>query len=637
MRDARHRAAPAIHPVPGAIVHNEHGAECVILSITSEMKVIVREVGSGEHATLELHEIGFREIFRSSKKVEVARNVSFAGVTEHDWKIAERRREILAPLCAQRRTSRAQREEACAELEGVSQATLYRMINDLRRTQLLSSLLPSHPSGGKGKSRMLELEHWIQSGINEYYLTGQKLSKAETIRKIAEDFREGKEKPPAENTIRHRLCAVDARKAAKARHGSAAARRHDPHQPRHNKLRDVTYPLQVTQIDHTMIDVMVVDDVHRKPIARPWITVLLDVFSRVVLGFYISLDPPSSMSAGLCITHGILPKAGWLEELGLKGKVKWPFFGIMDVLHMDNAKEFRGKTLEFGCNQHNIHAHFRPVKNPKYGAHIERFMGTLASKMKSIPGATFSNSREKGEYDPEKTAEKTLAELEKWLVVTFAEYHSTKHTGIDMKPEQRYHDGIFGTSTTPPRGVPSFPSDAAQLQLDFMPYFERVIQPGGVVIDGIWYFDDCFRRYINVKDSKTKSGIFYQFRRNPHDISVIYFQDPFSGRHVEVGYADARLPPGISLWEYKVARRQMKENGTGIEDTKSVMALVIERRKIDQEASEKTKVARKQVQRRKEHAKAREKNVVARPESVRKSGPPDVIAGYNPDEIEAFE
>jgi putative transposase len=44
-------------------------------------------------------------------------------------------------------------------------------------------------------------------------------------------------------------------------------------------------PLEVVQIDHTLVDVVVVDELERLPLGRPWLTLAIDVASRMVNGF----------------------------------------------------------------------------------------------------------------------------------------------------------------------------------------------------------------------------------------------------------------------------------------------------------------------------------------------------------------
>lgn len=75
--------------------------------------------------------------------------------------------------------------------------------------------------------------------------------------------------------------------------------------------------LEVVQIDYTPVDVIVVDEAHRLPIGRPWLTLAIDVATRVVVGFYVSLEAPSSTSVALCLTQSVLPKEPWLKARAL--------------------------------------------------------------------------------------------------------------------------------------------------------------------------------------------------------------------------------------------------------------------------------------------------------------------------------
>ena len=151
----------------------------------------------------------------------------------------------------------------------------------------------------------------------------------------------------------------------------------------------------------------------------------------------------------------------------------------MDSLHCDNAREFRGDMLLVACNEYDIDLILRPVKKPRYGAHIERLMGTVSEALKSLKGATFSGPEQKGEYDADGNACLTLEELEKWLILMFTNYHcNLVHTGIGTTPEQRWREGLMGTKTLPRRGLQPPPADIEKLRLDFLPFHERVINPG---------------------------------------------------------------------------------------------------------------------------------------------------------------
>jgi putative transposase len=75
------------------------------------------------------------------------------------------------------------------------------------------------------------------------------------------------------------------------------------------------------------------------PIGRPWITLAIDVASRMASGFYLSHDAPSIVSVVLVLTQCTLRKDSWLSKRRL-GSIKWPVSGIPDGVHLDNAKEF---------------------------------------------------------------------------------------------------------------------------------------------------------------------------------------------------------------------------------------------------------------------------------------------------------
>ena len=66
-----------------------------------------------------------------------------------------------------------------------------------------------------------------------------------------------------------------------------------------------------------------------------------------------------------------------------------------------------------------------------YPDDIERLLGTILREIHNLPGTTFSNPRERGEYDSEAKAAMTLAELEKWLATYIVEvYHQRMHPDV---------------------------------------------------------------------------------------------------------------------------------------------------------------------------------------------------------------
>ena len=210
---------------------------------------------------------------------------------------------------------------------------------------------------------------------------------------------------PHNNTIRARISKLDPQFKIAKRQGKKAAE--EQFKPSEGSFPNADFPLAVVQIDHTKLDIILVDDVYRKPIGRPWITMAVDVFSRMIPGFYISFDPPSALSAGLCLAHSVLTKETWLAQHEVEGL--WPCWGLPRKIHLDNAREFHGKVLEKACKQYGIDIEWRPVARPHFGGHIERLLGTVLQEIHTLPGTTFSNVVERSNYDSEDSAVFTLS------------------------------------------------------------------------------------------------------------------------------------------------------------------------------------------------------------------------------------
>lgn len=470
--------------------------------------------------------------------------------------------------------------------------------------------------------------------VQEQYLTQQRPSVAKAAQEIRRRCHVAELDPlPAVSTIYRHLSWLDERESLKRREGRRAAEQR--FRVNIGSIPGAEYPLAIVQVDHTLLPVIIVDDKHRKSIGRAWITLAIDVFSRVCLGMYLTLESPSAMSAGMCISHAILPKDDWMARQGC-GDIEWPFYGPMDVLHMDNAREFRGKMLAVATREYHIDIHFRPVKNPRFGAHIERLMGTVSEELKGLKGATFANPQQKGEYDAEGNACMTFDELEKWLILMFARYHRDVHSGIGTTPTTKWREGILGTRGKMGRGIPPVLTDAEKVRIDFMPYIERTIQGDGVREDGIHYFHDVLRPWVGERDpANPRRGKQFRFRYDPRDKSVLYFFDTDLKRYQAIPYRDSSLPPA-SVWELRAAKSAAKAAGMKDYRERDLFALLTRQRELEEAAAANTKAARRAEQQRKQQNKARVRKSqdLPRASKVEPSRSPPAIRGYDPDDIQ---
>lgn len=524
---------------------------CTIIRNIDVRRISIEEIETGI-----VHTVNISEISPAQSDKEVV-NRNMLELTDSDWEIAQNRFRIIRPVLENR--GDLQIVENAAEEAKVDKATIYRWIGRYEQTGSIASILGKKKTGGRGKSRLSkELEQIIQKCIEEVYLTSFRKSINYLIRAIAFECNKADIKMPHSTTIRRRINEISEQEKVKQRYGKKIS--DNKFRPIRGNFPHANHPLSVVQIDHTPVDIILVDEVFRQPFNRPYLTVAIDVFSRMIVGINISFDPPGAMGTGLCVSNAILEKDAYLNKLGVDGS--WPCWGVMETIHVDNAKEFRGIMLKKACENYGINLEFRPVATPHYGGHIERFLGSFSKAVHDLPGTTFSNTKERSTYKSEKHASFTLAEFEKWMVTYIVNvYHKTVHSSIGMTPEEKYIEGIFGNDEIKGIGLPPRFNNERKVRLDFMPYTERTIQVSGVVIDHIHYYDEILRKYINVENKRQKQKK-YSFRRNPKDISVIYFFDPDTNEYFEIPYRDARHPP-MSIWEYRAAVKKWKEENPG--------------------------------------------------------------------------
>lgn len=355
---------------------------------------------------------------------------------------------------------------------------------------------------------------------------------------------------------------------------------------------DKEIPYHTFEIDHTPLNIMVVDAETRQSIGRAWITAVIELHSRVVPGFSVSLDGPSTASLSSAIRHAILPKDTWLSDRGIE--MKWEIFGKPVLIHADNAKEFRGNTLRRVCKSYGIDLNWRAVKKPRYGAHIERLMGTLSEILKDVKGTTYANPGERNEYDSDGNAIMTLDELERWLAYRIGViYHRTRHTGIDNQtPLTRLNNAIFGTKDKPGSGLPPIVRDPRRLYLDFLPRFSHAIQTTGVKIEYVRYFDDALRPFVGIKEpANPRRSRKWDFARDDRQISPIYFFNPQSNEYVDIPFANLSRPP-ISVWELKAAKKYLKDHGGDPTDEDEIFKAYEKLRELESLSENKTKAQR---------------------------------------------
>ena len=345
---------------PGTVIYHQ-AKEYVVKHLLDLTSLLAKDMNSGAVTRLEIRDIS---VVPSANLEQVRPDLEV--IPDEHWKVAQTRFDIIRPLLADPQRTRAKVQARAAEF-GKHTNSLYTWIKLYEESGTLTALMPQERSD-KGLKRVdAAIEQIIQKAIDEEYLNKQQKSPNKVYEAIEMLCKNAGLKPPHSNTVRNRLNALPEAVKIHRRRGAKAAR--DRFAPSLGQFPGADYPYAVIQIDHTPLDIITVDDVHRLPLDRPYLTLAIDVFSRMIVGFHVSYDPPSAVSVGLCLSQAILPKDLLLAEMDIS--TPWPCWGIPTTVHADNAKEFRGAMLTKACKQYDINLEWRPVGRPHFGGHIE--------------------------------------------------------------------------------------------------------------------------------------------------------------------------------------------------------------------------------------------------------------------------
>jgi len=216
------------------------------------------------------------------------------------------------------------------------------------------------------------------------------------------------------------------------------------------KAIEATRPLEYVMFDHTEVDVWaVVHDEHGEPafVVRPYLTLAIDVYSRMILGAVLGFDPPSVSTVARCLRQVVRKKEFLWETYGYDkgGADGW---GKPFTIIVDNGKEFVSPSFQSACEAAGIDVEWAPVKMPTYKAYVERVFGTLNTIIwHKLPGGLPLTPQERQalELKPEVEAVFPLYLLEKamWNAIVNL-YHLEVHTGEGMgiSPALKWRRGI---------------------------------------------------------------------------------------------------------------------------------------------------------------------------------------------------
>lgn len=348
-------------------------------------------------------------------------------------------------------------------------------------------------------------------------------------------------------------------------------------------ILEITHSNQIWQIDHTKLDILLIDSEDKKVIGRAYISLVMDSYSGCVAGFYIGFEAAGSHEVGLALRHAILPKH-YGKEYELQEV--WSVCGIPEYIVTDRAKEFKSEHLKQISLQLGFIRRLRAF--PQAGGLIESIFDKINKEVLSLYGGYTGSRVEERPPEAEKTACLTLDRLEKILVKYFVD-HYNRHDYPRVRNQKRIERWKSSFLLEKPLLI-----DERKLDICLMKVAYRNVEKYGCVNFLGWvYQGDCLVNYEGKQVSLRYD------KRNI--VTVLAYTRPINqhpGEYIGVIKARDCEREKMSLAELNYIKKKLRDSGKEVDNS----SILNERLSIFEDV-EKTRKSRRKQRRKKAQQK----------------------------------
>ena len=378
-------------------------------------------------------------------------------ITDNEREAALIKYHIIQPFLQNAKTI-----ATICEAQQLSRRTISRWIANYREHGFIG-LLPAKRHD-KGKTRSCSLE--VRQLIEGIYLQNRHLSRASIYRKVQAATSELNTSCPSYRTTCSIIAKIPEDMVVLAHQGTKQYKQQFDllcnHQAKHSN--------ELWQADHMLLDILILSETPKGKAIRPWLTIIIDDYSRAIAGYELSFMAPSAMKTALALRQAI-----WRKK-----EPQWSICGIPNILYTDHGSDFTSKHIEQVCIDLKIQLIFSAIGEPRGRGKIERFFRTLNQLLLSeLPGYINSKSP---------VAKYTLAELNIMIQKFIIEYNQRLHPSVKEAPKTRWEMKGF---------LPNMPVSIDQLDLLlFTVTKSRLIQRDGIRFQGLRYLDPLLANYV---------------------------------------------------------------------------------------------------------------------------------------------
>jgi putative transposase len=405
-------------------------------------------------------------------------HVKLAGASERDLKIANER---MASIQIQDSSDRG--------AQATPERTLRFWKARFKRAEQVHGdgyvgLLPEVSRRGNRRDRLSEETRKLMSeSIEQDFESRKQKSKYAAWIALKHKCEQKGIAPPSYKTYRLSCGKRSRFEQTSKRKGHRAAYIHEPAfwsldltTPRHGDR-----PFEIGHIDHTELDVELLCSVTGQVLGRPWLTLLVDAFSRRMLALYLTFDPPSYRSCMMVLRNCV------------KHHQRLP-----QTLVVDGGREFESTYFETLLARYECIKKTRPPAKARFGSVCERLFGTTNTQfvhnLRGNTQITKDVRQATSSVDPKRLAAWSLGDLHQRLTeYLFEIYDRMDHPALGQSPREAFARGLEAGGLRLQRIVP-YDQDFILCSMPTTTKGTAQLRPGkGVKINNIYYWSDRFR------------------------------------------------------------------------------------------------------------------------------------------------
>ncbi len=330
---------------------------------------------------------------------------------------------------------------------------------------------------------------------------------------------------------------------------------------------EVFGPASRYQIDATVLDVYLLSRLRRSQIVgRPVLYVVIDVFSRMIVGIHLGFEGPSWVGAMMALANTAADKVAYCRRFGVEiSPQDWPCRSLPDILLGDRGEILSGMINTLSSNFNIQIENAAPYRADWKGIVEQRFRLLPAKFIAYVPGYIAGDYRERGGTDYRLDATLDIDQITR-IIIHCVLYYNNQHalTGYDrsaamiadrvpMIPADLWEWGIARRSGR----LRVFPED--QVQLSLLPIGEAVVTAQGIRFYGCFYTCQKAMSEHWFERARQRGRWKVEVSYDPRLMDQIYLHDTEGGRIRFMPCtltARSRAFEGKTLWEIDQIRQE---------------------------------------------------------------------------------